>query len=214
MDFEALYRYRFQDVNQESRNNVWREISEFIHQFSGSPQKVLDPGCGLGEFINYSPASERWASDLGMNGSTIDKSVKFISGSFLDIELPDDYFDLIFISNVLEHLVSQVEVNDFLQQARRKTRSGGRIIIMGPNYKYCAKEYFDCADHSTILTHISIEEHLVTAGFSLDSTIARFIPYSFRSNLPSNSFITRFYLKMPLIWKIFGKQFLVMASKS
>ena len=43
--------------------------------------------------------------------------------------------------------------------------SGGRIAIMGPNYRYCSDEYWDCADHYVALTHVAIDEHLYAAGF-------------------------------------------------
>ena len=43
--------------------------------------------------------------------------------------------------------------------------SGGRIAIMGPNFRYCAGEYFDCADHTLIFTHRAIAEHVYAAGF-------------------------------------------------
>jgi hypothetical protein len=31
---------------------------------------------------------------------------------------------------------------------------------MGPNFKYCYKEYFDFADHSVILSELGVAEHL------------------------------------------------------
>ena len=47
--------------------------------------------------------------------------------------------------------------------------AGGRIAIMGPNYRYCADEYWDCADHYVALTHVAIAEHLYAAGFEPDA---------------------------------------------
>ena len=59
---------------------------------------------------------------------------------------------------------------------------GGRIAIMGPNYRYCAKEYWDCADHYVALTHVAIAEHLYAAGFEPSGSIPRYLPYSFRGH--------------------------------
>lgn len=213
MDYDALYRHRFKDVDQAERNKVWSVVSKYITSLAGQPKRVLDPACGLGEFINFCPSDEKWASDMGMDGSFLNQNIKFISGAFLDVELPDDYFDLIYLSNVLEHLPSQLAVNEFLVHAREKLRKGGTLVIMGPNFKYCADEYFDCADHTTILTHIAVEEHLVAAGLTPTRTIPRFLPYSFRSRLPSFEITTRLYLRIPFAWKILGKQFLLVASK-
>jgi SAM-dependent methyltransferase len=213
MDYDALYKHRFKDVKQDERNKVWNVVSGYITSLAGQPERVLDPACGLGEFINFCPANEKWAADMGMDGSSLDRSIKFSSGSFLEVDLPDEYFDLIYLSNVLEHLPSQLAVNEFLIHARKKLRRGGVVIVMGPNFKYCSDEYFDCADHTTILTHIAVEEHLVAAGLLPTLTVARFLPYSFRSRLPSFEITTRLYLKIPFSWRLLGKQFLLVARK-
>lgn len=213
MDYSALYAYRFKDVNLDSRKRVWEVISQFIYELADKPERVLDPACGLGEFINSCPAPERWASDLGMSGDDLDPEIKFEQKSFFDLDVPDDYFDLIFLSNVLEHLETQASVNEFLVRARAKLRHGGRLIIMGPNFKYCADEYFDCADHTTILTHVSVAEHLVAAGMNPLIIHPKFLPFSFRSRLPSFPWMTSFYLHMKPMWRILGKQFLVVGAK-
>jgi hypothetical protein len=83
---------------------------------------------------------------------------------------------------------------------------------MGPNFKYCADEYFDCADHTLALTHVSVEEHLYAAGFRVTKVIPRFLPFSFRGVLPPSPALTAYYLRMPLAWRLLGKQFLVIAK--
>ncbi len=213
MNYQKLYSYRFRNVNQKSREIVWDEIAKYISTKSNYPLRVLDPACGSGEFINSCFADEKWAVDIGGNGSELHPNVKFISGSFFDALLPDGYFDLIFLSNILEHMDSQMMVNRFLQKAFTLLRPGGMVIAMGPNFKYCAKDYFDCADHTVILTHLSVEEHFIAANFDLISTEARFLPFSFRSRLPSTRIMTRLYLKSSWLWRFFGKQFLVVAKR-
>jgi SAM-dependent methyltransferase len=213
VDYQALYAHRFKNIDQVSRNNVWKVVSQYVYKIANSPERVLDPACGIGEFINYCPAQEKWAADFGMDGSSLFGDIKFFSGSFLTLELPDNYFNLIYLSNVLEHLDSQYAVNEFLLKAKEKLSVGGRLVIMGPNFKYCSDEYFDCADHTTILTHISMEEHLVTAGFQVELNVGRFIPYSFRSRLPAYGFTTKIYLKLRFIWPLLGKQFLLVGVK-
>ena len=46
MNFERLYNYRFQDIDQNGRIAVWKEISPHVHGIMGQPQKVLDPAAG------------------------------------------------------------------------------------------------------------------------------------------------------------------------
>jgi hypothetical protein len=85
---------------------------------------------------------------------------------------------------------------------------------MGPNYRYCAGEYWDCADHYVALTHVAIGEHLYAAGFEPERIIPRYLPYSFRGILPPSPALTRTYLRMPMAWRLLGKQFLVIGTKS
>lgn len=92
-------------------------------------------------------------------------------------------------------------------------RPGGRIAIMGPNFKYMGKHYFDFADHTVILSEMGVAEHLYGAGFNELEINAKFLPMSFRSRLPVNKFLVQTYLKFPLIWRLMGKQFFVIGKK-
>lgn len=211
MDYDALYRFRFRDIDQAKRVDVWKVISKFIYEKCDEPEVTLDGACGLGEFINSVPSHERWALDLGINGENLDSAINFQQTSFTAAELPVGYFDLIFLSNVLEHLQNQYEVNDLLVRAKTLLGPQGQLAIMGPNFKYCVKEYFDCADHFVPLTHISVSEHLAAAGYEIQSVIPRFLPYSFRSKLPAGPRLIGAYLRFPAVWRILGKQFLIIA---
>ena len=95
----------------------------------------------------------------------------------------------------------------------RSLAPGGTIAIMGPNFRYCSDEYFDCADHTLIFTHVAIEEHLYAAGFEPSKSVARYLPYSFRGRLPPSRALTRRYLRTPLAWRLLGKQFLVLGRR-
>jgi hypothetical protein len=88
-------------------------------------------------------------------------------------------------------------------------RPGGAIAVMGPNFRYCWDEYFDYADHTLPLTHLAVAEYLYAVGFEVTEIIARFLPYSFRSRLPSSPSLARLYLRTPVAWRLLGKQFLV-----
>jgi hypothetical protein len=128
-------------------------------------------------------------------------------------ELPDSYFDGIFVSNFLEHLASQEEVHRFLGLMYEATEPGGRIAIMGPNFRYSKDEYFDMADHTVVLTHMAVIEHLHWAGYRATKVIPRFLPYSFTGRLPASPALTRLYLRVPLAWRVLGRQFLVVGER-
>ena len=215
MDYQRLYEYRFRGIDQQSRQAVWDVIAADIYDRMGRPDKVLDPAAGRGEFINAAPASERWVIDqVNYQEAARPAGVKVIVADAVTAELPPDYFDGIFVSNFLEHLLSQDQVHLFLTRMRRALRPGGRIAVLGPNFKYCAGEYFDCADHTLALSHVSVGEHLYAAGFEVRKIIPRFLPYSFRSLLPASPLLTGIYLRCPLVWPFLGKQFLAIARRS
>jgi methyltransferase family protein len=214
MNYERLYAYRFRDIDQDSRAAVWDEIAPHVHGLMGSPQTVLDPAAGRGEFIGAIPARERWAVDeVDYPEAMRPAGIKVVTAKIMDAELPDAHFDGVFASNFLEHLHSQEAIAEFLERMREKMAAGGRIAIMGPNYRYCASEYWDCADHYVALTHVAIAEHLYAAGFEPERIFPRYLPYSFRGILPPSARLTRMYLNFRPAWKLLGKQFLVIGRR-
>lgn len=217
MNYDRIYEYRFKGVNPQKKQIVWKEISKFIYKKLNNPEKVMDPAAGLCEFINNIPSSEKWAVDLHEEflNKHADNDVKKIIGDSLVIEFPKNYFDGVFISNFLEHLTSQKEVALLLTNIYGSLKTGGRIAIIGPNFKYTTKEYFDFADHTVILTEQGVAEHLYGAGFKIIKKYPKFLPLSFRNNsmLPISKFTVNAYLKMPFAWKVFGKQFLLIGEK-
>jgi hypothetical protein len=211
MDYQRLYEFRFRDVDQQSRERVWEVIADDIYRRMGGPKVVLDPAAGRCEFINAIPATEKWVIDKVDHGYARGSNVKVLIADVLSADLPDRLFDGVFVSNFLEHLPCPDAVAAFLERMRATMVSGGCIAVMGPNFKYCSREYFDCADHVLALTHVAVEEHLYAAGFTLTATDSRYLPFSFRGLLPPSPLLTALYLRVPLARKVLGKQFLVLA---
>jgi SAM-dependent methyltransferase len=212
--YERLYSYRFRDTDQLDRAAVWGEIATFVHAQLGGPERVLDPAAGRGEFINAVCARERWAVDrVAHRHGTFADGVRLVVADVMEAELPAGHFDAVWVSNFLEHLPSQEAVAAFLERMCDVLRPGGRIAVMGPNFRYCAKEYFDMADHTVVLTHRAVAEHLYAAGFEPERVVPRFLPYSFTGRLPASARLTRRYLHTPAAWRVLGKQFLVVARR-
>lgn len=214
MNYERLYQYRFRGIDQGERLAVWREIGPHVHGLMDRPQKVLDPAAGRGEFIGSIPARETWAVDeVSYPEAAYKPETHVVTASIQDADLPQNHFDGVFMSNFLEHLPDQKAIAAVLEKMHAAMEDGGRIAVMGPNYRYCAKDYWDCADHYVALTHLAISEHLYAAGFEPSTVISRYLPYSFRGILPPSPALTRLYLKTPPAWKLLGKQFLVIGRK-
>jgi Methyltransferase domain len=214
VNYERLYNFRFRNVDQAGRIDVWKEVAPHIHSIMGSPQKVLDPAAGRGEFIGAVPARETWAVDaVNYEQAAHKPDTRVVVAPIMDAELPSEHFDGIYVSNFLEHLYDQEAIHQFLLKMLGTMEAGGRIAIMGPNYRYCSNEYWDYADHFVALTHIAIEEHLYAAGFEIARTIPQYLPYSFSGRLPTAPALVRLYLQVPLAWRFLGKQFLVIGRR-
>jgi ubiquinone/menaquinone biosynthesis C-methylase UbiE len=213
LNYARLYEFRFAGIDQRARRAVWDEVARFVWERMGRPRRVLDPAGGRGEFINAVPADERWLVDvIDYAERETEPDVRIVIGDILDLELPSAYFDGVFASNLLEHFREPENIGRFLERMRDAIAPGGVLAVMGPNFKYCAREYFDCADHVLPLTHISIQEHLYAAGYNVTEVIPRFLPFSFRSRLPASRLLTSLYLRVPILWRFQGKQFLVVGT--
>lgn len=214
INHRRIYEHRFRGIDQDARLSVWKVIAPYVWNRMERPDTVLDPAAGRGEFLNAVPAPERWAVDVvDYEEGTYQPDIERVVSDIFTADLPTDHFGGIWVSNFLEHLPDQSTCADFLTKMHSVTAPGGRIAVMGPNFRYCSDEYFDCADHTLALTHVSVEEHLYAAGFEPEATIPRFLPYSFRSRFPASPTLTEWYLKVPLAWRLLGKQFLVIARK-
>jgi len=213
MDYQRLYEFRFRDHDQRERQSVWTAITEDLFIRMGRPQVVLDPAAGRGEFISAVPARERWAIDQVPSVTDLEsQGIHTVVSDMFDVDLPSEHFDGVLLSNTLEHLMSFEDVQRCLKKMRAEIRPGGVVAVLGPNFKYCAKEYFDCADHVLALTDVSVQEHLYAAGFDIRSALPRYLPYSFRGRLPPSEYLTRLYLRNPWAFRLLGKQFLVIAA--
>jgi ubiquinone/menaquinone biosynthesis C-methylase UbiE len=215
MNFDRIYQYRFQGIDDNKKRVTWTIIANFIYQRLSKPNSILDPAAGKCELINSIQSNDKWAVDLNdyFIKQYAKQDVKIVVGDIFKVSLPENYFDAVFISNFLEHLNNQEEVSSLLEKMYTHLKPGGRIAIMGPNFKYAYRSYFDFADHTVILSELGVAEHLYGAGFSIDKIYPRFLPLSFRGGIPVNNFLVRTYLSLPFAWRFLGKQFLLIATK-
>jgi predicted SAM-dependent methyltransferase len=60
--------------------------------------------------------------------------VKVVIGNNLDVTLPLNYFEGVYVSNFLEHLHSQEDVATFLERMFAILKPGGKIAIYGSQF--------------------------------------------------------------------------------
>lgn len=220
-ELEHLYRLRFDDA-VAFRNRLWKVLArQFFQRFVRATDVVLDLGCGYGEFINNIICGQKYAVDLNAaSAQRLDGRVTFLHQDCSKTwPVNPGSLDVVFTSNFLEHLASKSHVDDTLDQARTALRPGGRFILMGPNVRFLAEAYWDFWDHYIPISHVSLIEALRQQGFDIERVWPRFLPYTMagrgRTSL-SATFIAaalRVYLRAPLTWRIFGRQFLIIATK-
>jgi SAM-dependent methyltransferase len=216
MDLSSLYRHRFPESELAEKNAIWQVLcQDFFSRHVAATDTVVDIGAGYCEFINNIRCARKIAVDLNPEvRRRADQDVEVLNESCTAIaSLPAASVDVVFMSNFLEHLPDKALVLDTFREARRLLRPGGRVIVLQPNIRFLYAEYWDFFDHHTPLSDRSLVEGLQLAGLEPTLVIPRFLPYTTKSRLPKAPWLIRLYLRVPLAWRILGKQALVVAVR-
>jgi SAM-dependent methyltransferase len=215
-ELSQLYRTRFRDSDLPRKNAIWQVICrDYFQDFIRPSDTVVDVACGFGEFLNNIIAGRKIAVDLNPDVA------KFLH-PLTEIHLCpateigpliDGKADVVFTSNFLEHLPDKAALDRFLEQVFSALRPGGKYLILGPNLRYLPGRYWDFYDHHLGLTDKSLSEALQLRGFQISLCIDRFLPFTTKGKLPTHPRLVEIYLKLPLAWKLLGKQFFIVAQK-
>jgi len=198
------------------REAVWQIlVRDFFQAYVPPRGLVLDLGSGWGEFIRNVKAERRFAMDLNpeMPGRVGPGVETILQDCAQPWPLAADSLDVVFTSNFFEHLPDKTALRRTLQQAARCLRPGGRIICLGPNIRFLPGAYWDFWDHFLPLTDRSLVEILSLCGFAVERAVPRFLPYSMSQGFTPPVPLVAAYLRLPFLWRIFGKQFLVVARR-
>lgn len=214
-DLKELYRDRFDPGEKERKARLWAILCRYLQRYVPEGAAVLDMGAGYCEFINHIRAGRKLAVDLNPDtAACAAPGVEVFNSPCDSLDfLADGSVDAVFISNFLEHLASKDQVLKVLKEANRVTRPGGRIIIIQPNIRYAFNEYWDFFDHHVALSDRSLVEAVKLAGYRPTKVIARFLPFSTKGAVRQMVFLFRVYMLLPFLWRLFGKQTLVVAEK-
>ncbi|MBC8000157.1 MAG: class I SAM-dependent methyltransferase, partial [Leptolyngbya sp.] len=129
-------------------------------------------------------------------------------------QLEDNSINVVFSSNFLEHLPTKDAILHTFKEAHRVLAPGGKIILLGPNIRFCYDVYWDFFDHYIPLSDRSVNEALNLEGFETIKSIDRFLPFSMQNKVPTHPLLVSLYLRMPFAWPYFGKQFLIVANSN
>jgi SAM-dependent methyltransferase len=214
-DLQRIYGSRFSS-NLEYRKQVWSVlVADWFAKYVHASDSVLDLGCGYGEFINTIACLNKYAMDLNPDAPRfLSREVTFFHQDCSQRwQLSDASLDVVFTSNFFEHLPTKAALGQTLDEIARCLRPGGRLVALGPNIKYLAGDYWDFWDHYVPLTESSLKEALMVRGFAVTTCIGRFLPYTMVEAPRYPLTLLRAYLRLPVAWRIFGKQFLVVGAR-
>jgi 2-polyprenyl-3-methyl-5-hydroxy-6-metoxy-1,4-benzoquinol methylase len=199
-------------------SNYFKNLRQEVYRvIPNCPQRILEIGCGEGEFsINFNEEFiEYWGVDsnkeaIEIAGSKLDKA---FCGTFNDFEnqLPDSYFDLIVCNDVIEHMT---DAEDFVVKIKFKIKEGGFLVGSLPNvrhysvlknllingdWKYEDQGILD-RTHFIFFTKKSLMRMFTNAGYRVD-----FID-GINKKYPSNKFLAFFSKIVPdeFLWQQFA----------
>ena len=214
---QKIYRRRFPDGGGEERARLWRTLVEsYFQRWIDPGAVVVDLGCGYGEFLRAVRCARRIGVDLNEDvREHLGPEVEFHGGGVTDLGfLPEGSVDVVFTSNLMEHLANKAEVEAMLRETHRILRAGGTLLALGPNARFLPGAYWDFWDHHVPITDRSLVEILEVIGFEVEGCLPRFLPYTTCSRLPRSPGLIRLYLRLPPVWRVLGRQFLIRARRT
>lgn len=139
--YEREYRRRYKGVRQPKLKHVYRSgvlAAERLHRLAGHLRehaKVLDVGCGSGEWLYALGATGRRAVGIEADPAYSafgrhEYGVEIRTGPLSAQVMPGEKFDCVTLFHVLEHLPNPVEV---LEQIHRWTSDDSVLVIEVPN---------------------------------------------------------------------------------
>jgi len=200
------YERRFTDDEALQKHALWREICRYLQRYVDPGATVLHLACDRGYFVENITAGERWATDIRDVSEYLSSEVHFVQSDGLEADkvLPNESFDIVFMSNYLEHLPSPADVIEQLRVTTRLLRPGGSVMVLQPNIRLVGGAYWDFIDHKVALTERSLTEAAELAGLTTSRVITRFLPFTTKSRLPQHPLAVRMYLALRPAWFVLG----------
>jgi 2-polyprenyl-3-methyl-5-hydroxy-6-metoxy-1,4-benzoquinol methylase len=182
---------RISDAHYATNSEFERSSKVFTRRLvpAGQPLRILDVGCGTG--LNASHLAARGHTVVGTDVSSV-AIEKFrqngFAGIVCDMEkaggvpLPDAGFDLVFASEVIEHIA---DTSTFLTELRRLVRPGGLLVLSTPNSAFWPYRLLALAGrtpsevqhpgHVRFFSKRSLARAIQSAGFAIETMAARHI---------------------------------------
>ena len=186
-------------------------------------QKVLELGCGRGEFLNefINNGLDGYGVDLLDYCKDFFPNLNFKKVNMANEKLPyeDNFFDVIYSKSIIEHFYYPDKI---FKEAFRVLKPGGTIITLTPEWQYIYKSFYEDFTHRTPFTSISLNDIHEMSGFK-EIKVESFkqLPIIFEEKFFSKifsffSFLTRILVpesfRMKNKWIRFSKEIMLMST--
>lgn len=176
------------------RGTIYTDVLAYIHETVGSTGRLVDVGCGTGEFLSFILDRSGWhAVGVEMASDAValagDRGIVVREGTISDVcrEFGSG-FDALTMFNVLEHVLDPWQT---LRTAHDLLRPGGVIIVQVPNDFTLLQE----AIQQHLSSHkwwIAVPDHV--NYFNFDSLEATLRAHDFEPLIRYGSFPMEFFL--------------------
>ena len=212
-----MYQHIFPEEELAGKEKLWKIlIDEILQKYIKKNDAVLDIGGGQCLFINNVRCGKKYAVDLNPDiEKYADKDVTTLHERANNISsIPDGNMDVVFASNFFEHMKDKDELESVVAEIRRILTLNGLLLVIQPNIRYAYKEYWDVIDHYIPISDKSLSDLLIINNFRIVHCYPKFMPWSPKTKLSRFTVLLKIYLKIPLLWRFFGKQMFMVAQKN
>jgi SAM-dependent methyltransferase len=147
----------------------------------GIKGRLLDIGCGSGEFLNQMKNFGWEAFGVEINKESADmgnkRGLNIFCGELGGADFPQNYFDVVVLSQTLEHVYSP---GAYLEKIYRLLKEGGLLIIGVPNIGCLESKMFkqnwhalEVPRHLHFFTVPSLRRHLEKYGFKVEKVLSK-----------------------------------------
>jgi len=160
--------------------NKSRQQRDDMYLDKEKPGKILDIGCGTGSFLNrirmrgWSVEGTELDAQAVINAKKI-YSLNIHQGDLDDIILPENYYDAVTMSHVIEHVPDPIGA---INKCRSILKPGGVLVLITPNINSLGHRIYksnslllDPPRHLYIFSKKTLEKIATKAGFTSITTL-------------------------------------------
>lgn len=183
VDYEKAYWGQTTDPDgvlrkkKKERQQYLDDIKQELNYLNALPAgKILDVGCGLGFFLSgLDDKFDKYGVEISKLAS-IDALHygKVFNGTLEDAKFEENFFDVVILYHVIEHLDSPESV---LTEIKRILKKDGILLIGTPNFGcICAKIFGDNfrmlhdKTHVSLFSHNSLKKFLIANNFIVEKS--------------------------------------------